>query len=63
MPVLHNPWHPQQDAASDLIIKTLHVCPTRGCGIIYEGNTQKCKDCKEASVRKEIEAEYDKLHA
>lgn len=49
---------PQQDEAN-AIVKTLHICPTRGCGITMDKKNKHCDNCQTAADRKLIEDEFD----
>ena len=54
---------PEQDASGDVVIKSLHICPTRGCRTINEKDYKFCDDCRPADVRKQITDEYDLRHS
>jgi hypothetical protein len=45
------------------VIKSLHICPTRGCRSVMDKDNKRCDDCRPAEARKIIEAEYDTIYA
>jgi rRNA maturation endonuclease Nob1 len=54
---------PKQDASGDVVIKSLYICPTRGCRSIMQTSRKHCDDCGTAAERKVIESEYDEKYA
>jgi hypothetical protein len=49
---------PEQDEAN-AVIKTLHICPTRGCSETMQKNNKRCDTCQTAAERKVKEDECD----
>jgi hypothetical protein len=49
---------PDQDEGG-AIIKSLYICPTRGCWNMMEKPNKTCDDCRDPKVRKQITDEWD----
>jgi hypothetical protein len=53
---------PDQDEGG-AIIKSIYICPTRGCRNTMDKPNKTCDDCRPAEIRKQITDEFDALHS